>query len=162
MNVSTLLLWLFSAVLILAGLAGLILPVIPGPVILLAGLVLAAWAENFVFIGPVVITVLTLLALLAHALDFIAGAAGVKRFGASRAAAVGAAVGATVGMFFGFFGIVAGPFIGAVVGEMSVNREIRAIGLAGYGAWLGMIIGIAAKVAIGFSMVGIFLIARLW
>ncbi|MEZ4549232.1 MAG: DUF456 family protein [Desulfobacterales bacterium] len=58
---------------ILAGLAGLILPVIPGPVILLAGLVLAAWAENFVFIGPVVITVLTLLALLAHALDFIAG-----------------------------------------------------------------------------------------
>ncbi|MEZ4549231.1 MAG: DUF456 family protein [Desulfobacterales bacterium] len=71
-------------------------------------------------------------------------------------------MGATVGMFFGFFGIVAGPFIGAVVGEMSVNREIRAIGLAGYGAWLGMIIGIAAKVAIGFSMVGIFLIARLW
>jgi uncharacterized protein YqgC (DUF456 family) len=162
MDIGAAFLWLSAAVFILAGLAGLIVPVIPGPVVLLVGLVLAAWAESFVYIGPMIITVLTLLAFLAHFLDFIAGAAGVKRFGASRSAAVGAAFGAVVGMFFGFFGIIAGPFIGAVLGEMTVNRKIRAIGLAGYGAWLGMVIGIAAKVGIGFSMVGLFLIARLW
>ncbi len=162
MDFGAIALWFFSAVFMVAGLAGLIVPVIPGPVMLLAGLVLAAWAEQFVFIGPWIIAVLTVLALVAHALDFMAGAAGVKRFGASRSAAAGALIGATVGLFFGFFGIIAGPFIGAVIGEMSVRRDIRAIGIAGYGAWMGMVIGIAAKVAIGFSMIGIFVIARLW
>ena len=141
---------------------GLVIPVIPGPVLLLAGLAMAAWAENFVFVGPAILTILTLLAITAHVLDFIAGAMGAKRFGASRKAAFGAAIGAVVGMFFGLVGILAGPFIGAVIGELTVSKNIQTSGLAGIGAWMGMLIGIAAKVAIGFSMIGVFLLARLF
>lgn len=162
MDFATITLWLLSVLLTAIGLTGLIIPVIPGPILLLAGLVLAAWAENFAFIGPVIIIILTLLAVLAHALDFLAGAIGVKRFGASRKAAFGAAIGAVFGIFFGFIGILLGPFIGAIIGELTVNRNIQAAGLAGIGAWLGMIVGAAAKMAIGFSMVGIFIIARLF
>jgi len=87
---------------------------------------------------------------------------GVKRFGASRKAAIGAAIGAVFGIFFGFIGILIGPFIGAVIGELTVNKNIRTAGFAGIGAWMGMMVGAAAKAAIGFSMVGIFLIARLF
>lgn len=162
MDIGIVLLWTLSLIFIVTGLAGLILPVIPGPILLLTGLVLAAWAENFVFVGAFTIVILTVLATLAHVTDFIAGALGAKRFGASRQAAIGAAMGAMIGLFFGFMGIIAGPFIGAVVGELTVNKNIQAAGLAGVGAWLGMVIGTAAKAAIGFSMVGIFIIARLF
>lgn len=162
MDAGTIIIWISAGLFIIAGIAGLILPVLPGPVLLLTGLGLAAWAENFVFVGPVILTILAALAITAHALDFLAGAMGVKRFGASRTAATGAAVGAVFGMFFGFVGILAGPFIGAVIGELIAVKNIQTAGRAGIGAWLGILIGIAAKVAIGFSMIGIFVIARLF
>ena len=162
MDAGTILIWLLSALFTTIGLCGLIIPVIPGPILLLAGLILAAWAENFVFVGPIIITMLAILAVLAHALDFIAGAMGVKRFGASRKAAFGAAIGAVFGIFFGFMGILLGPFIGALIGELTVSKNIQTAGLAGIGAWLGMVAGAAAKMAIGFSMVGVFIIARLF
>ncbi len=162
MDIGLILLWTLAGIFIVAGLAGLILPVLPGPVLLLTGLILAAWAEHFVFVGGFTIALLTVLALLAHIIDFIAGALGVKRFGASRNAAIGATLGAIAGIFFGFIGILAGPFIGAVIGEFSARKNLQAAGLAGIGAWLGMLIGTAAKIAIGFSMVGVFVIARLF
>jgi uncharacterized protein YqgC (DUF456 family) len=161
MDAGTISLWMLSALFTVIGLCGLIVPVIPGPILLLIGLVLAAWAEHFVFIGPIIITILTLLAILAHTLDFLAGAMGVNRFGASRKAAFGAAIGAVFGIFFGFIGMLLGPFIGALIGELAVSKNIHTAGLAGIGAWLGMMVGAAAKMAIGFSMVGIFIIARL-
>jgi len=102
------------------------------------------------------------MAILAHALDFMAGALGVKRFGASRKAVFGAAMGAVFGLFFGFIGMLAGPFIGAIIGELTVSKNFQTAGLAGIGAWLGMIVGTAAKMAIGVSMVGVFIIARLF
>lgn len=162
MDAGTIILWIFSALFIITGLVGLIIPVIPGPIILLGGLVMAAWAENFFFVGPMIITILTILAILAHALDFLAGAMGVKRFGASRKAAFGAAMGAVFGIFFGFIGMLIGPFIGALIGELAVSKNIHTAGLAGIGAWLGMMVGAAAKMAIGFSMVGLFIFARLF
>jgi uncharacterized protein YqgC (DUF456 family) len=115
-----------------------------------------------VHVGAFTIAVLTILAILAYGIDFIAGALGAKHFGAGRQAVIGAAAGAVIGIFFGIIGIIVGPFIGAVVGELSVHNNLRAAGRAGVGTWLGMLIGTAAKAAIGFSMVGIFLIARLF
>lgn len=161
MDAETIALWTGAGVLTVAGIAGMVLPVLPGPVLLLAGLVMAAWAENFTYVGPVILSVLALLTILAHGLDFLAGSLGVKRYGASRRAAIGAAIGAFVGLFFGFIGVFLGPFIGAVVGELTVNRNIFGAGRAGIGAWLGILIGTAAKIAIGFSMIGLFVIARL-
>ena len=162
MDIGIILLWTMAGIFIVAGLAGLILPVLPGPVLLLTGLILAAWAEHFVFVGGFTIAILSILAVLAHIIDFIAGALGAKRVGASRQAVIGAAIGAVIGIFFGFIGVIIGPFIGAVIGELSAQKDLRAAGIAGVGVWLGMLVGTAAKVAIGFSMVGVFVIARLF
>ena len=65
-----------------------------------------------------------------------------------------------IGLFFGLIGVIIGPFIGAFIGEITVNSKVRKAGEAGMGAWLGMLIGTAAKIAIGFTMVGIYIFAR--
>jgi hypothetical protein len=160
MEAGIIIFWILAVVLVTAGVAGLVLPVIPGPPMIFAGLVMAAWAEEFSHVGGFIISVLAVLAIIAASVDFLAGAFGAKRFGASRRAMIGAAVGAFAGLFFGIPGIIAGPFIGAVIGELSAQNDFRSAGLAGIGAWLGLVIGAAAKVAIGFTMIGIFLIAR--
>ncbi len=158
-----LILWIIlSIILVLSGLAGLILPALPGPLLIFAGLLMAAWAEGFKYVGGITISILAFLAVLAYVADFVAGAFGAKRYGASRRAAVGAAIGAIAGLFFGFAGVILGPFAGAVIGEITAGRDLRAAGVAGFGAWVGMILGIAAKMALGFAMVGWFVIARIF
>jgi uncharacterized protein YqgC (DUF456 family) len=152
--------WFIAVLLVAAGIAGLIIPVLPGAPILFGGLFMAAWAENFSQVGWVTLIVLGVMAILTYAVDFLAGAFGAKRFGASRRAVVGAAIGALVGIFFGIPGVLLGPFIGAVLGEFSVRPDVRAAGMAGFGATLGLALGAAAKLALGFAMVGIFLIVR--
>ena len=156
------LLWVLSILLVAVGIAGLIIPVIPGAPLLFAGLFAAAWAENFSHVGWVTLTLLGVMAVLAYAVDFLAGAFGAKRFGASPRAVLGAAIGAIVGIFFGIAGVLLGPFIGSVLGELSVRSDVRAAGMAGFGATLGLALGAAAKLAIGFGMIGIFLVVRLF
>ena len=156
----TVILFILSAILVIAGIIGLISPVLPGQLLLLIGLILAAWAEDFVYVGFLTILVLVLLTVLAYVIDFLAGALGAKRFGASRRAAIGAVLGAIIGIFFGFIGVIIGPFIGAFIGQMLSRNDIKAAGMAGFGAWLGFIIGTAAKIAVGFSMIGIFIVVR--
>jgi uncharacterized protein YqgC (DUF456 family) len=152
--------WIIAVLLVAAGIAGLIIPVLPGAPILFGGLFMAAWAEDFSHVGWMTLIVLGVMAVLTYAVDFLAGAFGAKRFGASRRAVVGAAIGALVGIFFGIPGVLLGPFIGAVLCEFSVRPDVRAAGMAGFGATLGLALGAAAKLALGFAMVGIFLIVR--
>ncbi len=156
----SILLWVLAVVLILLGLFGFILPMLPGAPLLFAGLLLAAWAEDFVYVGGGTLAVLGVMALLTYAVDFLAGAVGAKRFGASNRAMVGAAIGAFVGLFFGLPGVLLGPFVGAVLGELSAQRNLQEAGRAGIGASLGLVLGVAAKLALGFAMLGVFLVAR--
>jgi len=160
MDIGIIILWMFAAIFVAAGIAGLILPVLPGPILIFAGLILAAWAEGFAHAGIVTIGILALLAILASAIDFLAGAFGAKRFGASKRAVAGAGIGTLAGIFFGIPGIIIGPFAGAVIGELTVKKDINAAGRAGIGAWLGLLLGVAAKAAIGFAMIGVFIIAQ--
>ncbi len=153
--------WVLVVVMVIAGMAGTVLPVIPGIPIVFAGLVLAAWVTDFVAVGWGTIGVLGALTVLAVTIDFLASAFGAKRLGASPRAFWGAAAGAVVGMFFGLSGIIVGPFAGAVVAEMSAGSGARQAGLSGYGVWLGMIVGTAAKISIGFLMIGIF-VTKYW
>ncbi len=156
-----LMLWLvLAAALILAGLAGLMLPVLPGAALLLAGFVIAAWAEDFRYVGVATLSLLTLLGCLIFAVDFVAGALGARRFGASPRAALGAALGAVAGLVFGPAGFFIGPFVGAVFGELSARRSLHQASLAGVGATLGLVFGVAAKLALALTMIGVFLIAR--
>jgi uncharacterized protein YqgC (DUF456 family) len=155
------LIWGLAGLLVAAGLVGAVLPLLPGPLLLFLGLLTAAWAEQFRYVGTRTLIVLGLLAAAAHAIDFIAGSVGAKRYGASPAAVFGAALGALVGIFFGLPGVLLGPFVGAVLGELASRGDLDAAGRAGIGATIGLILGTAAKLALGFAMIGIFVIVRL-
>ena len=153
-------LWILAVVLVLAGLAGTILPILPGPLLLFGGLFLAAWIEGFAEGGLLPLVILGLMMVWAFIIDFLASAWGVKGFGASKQACWGALLGAIVGIFFGLPGILLGPFMGAFLGEITAQPSVRRAGRAGLGAWLGFMVGTAAKVAIGLAMVGVFIAAR--
>jgi len=157
---TNILLWLPAVILVITGLAGLVFPALPGVLLLLAGLVVAAWAEDFAYVGWGTISILALFSVFAYGVDFLAGAMGAKRFGASKRAILGAALGGFIGIFFGLPGILLGPFLGSVLGELSVRRDLQAAGRAGVGAWLGLVVGAATKIAIAFTMLGIFALAR--
>jgi uncharacterized protein YqgC (DUF456 family) len=155
------LLWAAAAILIAGGLAGLVLPVLPGAPLLFGGILLAAWAEDFAYIGTGTLIAIGVLAALAIAADFVASAFGAKRYGASSRAVLGATIGAVVGLFFGLPGVLLGPFMGAVIGELTVRRDLSAAGRAGVGATIGLALGTAAKLALGFAMIGVGVVMRL-
>jgi uncharacterized protein YqgC (DUF456 family) len=158
---TTIVLWVASGVLIVIGALGLMLPILPGAPLIFIGALLAAWAENFAYLGPWSLTLLGILTVLAVTVDFIAGAFGARRFGASARAVTGATLGAIVGLFFGIVGVIVGPFVGAVVGELTVRRNLAAAGRAGIGAAIGLALGTAAKLAIAFAMIGVIIVMRL-
>jgi uncharacterized protein YqgC (DUF456 family) len=152
--------WSVAFLLVLAGLLGLILPAIPGTPLIFAGLLLAAWAENFAFVGLWSLLALAFIALLSYGVDFWATMFGARRFGASKRAAIGALIGALAGLFLGLPGVIFGPFIGAVIGELSAQRNLQQAARAGIGATIGFILGAALKMALAFAMIGIFLLER--
>jgi uncharacterized protein YqgC (DUF456 family) len=157
----TIVLWIAAGVLIVIGAVGLVLPVLPGAPLIFIGALLAAWAEDFEYLGTWSLVLLGALSALAVAVDFIASAFGAKRFGASGRAVAGATIGALVGIFFGPVGVLVGPFVGAVAGELTVRRNLAAAGRAGVGAALGLALGTAAKLAIAFAMIGWIVVMRL-
>lgn len=154
------LLWLLAGVLVLAGLAGLVVPAMPGAVLVFAGLLLAAWTEDFVHVGSWTLIALGVMAALTYILDLVAPALGARRFGASPRAIAGATIGAVVGIFFGIPGILLGPFLGAVIGQLTVRSDLRLAASAGVGAFIGFLLATAGKLALGFAMVGLFLLVR--
>ena len=150
--------WILAGVMIIGGLLGTFLPLLPGIWMMFAGMALVAWQGNFQPIGYMTLSILFFLALLAHIVDYMAGALGAKKFGASRYAVIGAFIGALVGIFMGFIGVIIFPFIGAVLGELLAARSIEQATKAGIGTWLGLLIGLVFKIAIAFTMLGIFAI----
>ena len=153
--------WLLAAVFIAVGFAGLVLPILPGIPLVFAGLVLLAWAENFVHVGWATLALLGVLALASYGVDFLAAALGARKFGASSRAIWGAAIGALVGIFFGLPGLLLGPFLGAVAGEFSGTASLQKAMHAGVGATLGLLFGALLKIALAFAMVGVFVLDRL-
>jgi uncharacterized protein len=157
---SALALWLIAVPLVLAGIAGLILPAIPGAPLIFIGLIVAAWAEGFAYVGPWTIAALAILTLLSLGVDLWATMFGAKKFGASKRAVIGAVIGAIGGLFLGVPGVLFGPFIGAVVGEISSRRSLEQATRAGLGATLGLILGAAVKLALALTMIGLFIAVR--
>ena len=99
--------------------------------------------------------------VVAFSADFVASALGAKKLGASPRGILGATIGAVVGIFFGLPGLVLGPFLGAVAGELSARRELLHAGRAGLGTWVGIVLGSVAKLTLAFLMVGVFATAWL-
>lgn len=158
---NVILLWVLALVFVLIGFAGLVLPALPGIPLIYAGLVVAAWAEDFAFVGWITLLILGLLALISYGIDFAATAMGAKKFGASPRALWGAALGTLIGIFFGLPGIIIGPFAGALIAELTHKNDMQAATKAGIGATLGLLFGAVLKIALAFTMLGVFVIARL-
>lgn len=158
----SIILFILGAILILAGLAGVVLPALPGVPLMLAGMLLVAWGDGFTHLGTPTLVVLGALTVLAMLLDLIAGLLGAKRVGASRIALAGAALGTLIGLFFGLPGIVLGPFLGAFAGELWHSRHGGRATRVGLATWVGLLLGTIAKLGIAFLMLGIFLFALLF
>ena len=156
------LLWVLSLILVGVGMAGILVPGLPGTPLVFGGLLLAAWADGFQSVGAGTVILLAVLTMLAFAVDFISGSLGAKRAGASREAVIGAALGTLVGIFFGFVGVVFGPFVGAVLGEFMARRNLEQAGRAGVATWVGFLLGIGVKLVLCFAMVGIFIMAYIF
>ncbi len=156
------LLWLLAFVLVVTGVAGLVLPALPGAPLLFGGLYLAAWAEGFQFVGTKTLVLLGVIAGVTYLVDFAASAWGAKKYGASRRAVVGAVMGAVIGIFFGLPGILFGPFFGAVVGQLAEEGNLEKASRVGFGTWIGLLVATAIKLAAAFTMIGVFLVVRFW
>jgi hypothetical protein len=160
------LLWTLCAVLIVAGLAGTVLPALPGTALVLGGIVLGAWIDDFTRVGPGMLSVIAVLAVVAWVLDYVAGLLGARKAGASRLALIGAAVGTVAGLLMGLVGVLFMPLVGAALGEWWARRDQAQAGQqavrVGVATWLGLMAGLLAKVVIACVMVGLFLVALVW
>lgn len=156
----SLLLWMLAVILVITGFAGLVLPALPGIALIFCALVTAAWAEHFAYVGWKTITFLAILALFGGLVDLFSGIVGAKKFGAGRYALIGAAIGAVCGLFFGIPGIVAGPFFGALLGELIARRGFKDASISAIGTWIGLVAGSAMKIAIAFTMLALFILVR--
>ena len=154
-------LWIVAVILVVVGLAGIVLPALPGTMLILAGLNLAAWADDFTRVGPAMLILIGVIGAASYGVDFVAAVLGAKHMGASKRAMVGAGLGTLLGLFFGFVGVIVGPLVGAVIGELTQHRDWKRAGKAGLAAWLGFAIGTAVKVAMAFAMLGLFVAAYL-
>jgi uncharacterized protein len=154
--------WALSIALILIGLAGVVLPVLPGVPLMFVGMLVAGWIDDFQRIGWITLTILGVLTALAVIVDFAASVLGVKRVGASALAMWGAFIGTIVGLFFGLPGLLFGPFVGAVIGEFATHGGIEQAGRVGIATWLGLLFGTLAKIAIACAMLGVFALAFLF
>ena len=162
MTDQSMLLWIIGVILTVIGLAGLLLPVVPGAPLLFLGLLFGAWAEDFRYIGVWTLLLLAGMAALTYVVEVAASLLGVKKYGGSHRAMAGALFGGIVGLFFGIPGILFGPFLGAVGGELSLQRSLDQASRAGWGTVVGLAIGVAGKLAIGIAMIGLFLVIRLF
>jgi len=154
------LLWLLVVVLVVVGIAGVVFPALPGPPFVFVGLVLAAWIDDFQRVSTFpTLAILGVLTVFTVVVDVLATALGAKRVGASGKALWGAAIGTVVGIFFGLPGLVLGPFLGAAIGQFISHGDLLHAGKVGVGTWLGILIGAALKVALVFTMLGVFIAA---
>lgn len=157
----TTLLWVLAVAMIAVGVVGTVLPVLPGVVLVFGGIALAAWIDDFARISGWTVGVLAVLAAIGFAVDYVAGALSAQRAGATRLGLLGAALGTLAGVVTGLWGLVFMPLAGAAIGEFIAHRDALRAGRVGVATWIGMLAGAVVKLAIVFTMVGVFVAALL-
>ena len=108
------------------------------------------------------LVLLGVLVVLALIVDFAATALGAKKVGASKKAIAGSVAGTFVGLFFGLPGLLLGPFVGAVLGELAAQRYLDQATRVGIATWVGLLLGTIAKLALSLTMLGVFAISYFW
>jgi hypothetical protein len=157
----TSILWVVAVLLVVAGAVGTVLPALPGVPLIFVGVLLAAWAEDFQRIGGWTLAVLAVLTAIGVIVDYAAASMSARRAGASPDGIVGAAIGSVAGIFTGLWGLVFMPLVGAAIGELIAHRDALRAGKVGAATWLGLLVGTAIKIAVAFTMIGVFVAAAL-
>ena len=151
-----------AAIMLIVGLAGAVVPMLPGIPLIFGGLWIMAAADHYRHVGSGWLIAIACVATLGLALDFAAAALGAKRVGASGQAIAGALIGTVVGIFLGIPGLILGPFLGALIGELAAGRSLQRSAHVGFATWIGLIFGTVAKVATSIMMVVLFAAAWWW
>ena len=153
-------LWIVSLILMAIGLAGTVIPGLPGTALVLAGIALFTLGTGFELIGPIQFGLMVLLGLVGIGLDLVGNLVGARRFGASRRGLIGALLGLIPGLFLaGPFGLVLGPLFGAILFELLGGRELRSALRSGAGVVVGYLFGALAEIIIALILVGWFLVS---
>jgi len=145
-----------------AGLLGTILPVLPGAILIYAGFILYGIMTGFRALNATFFLLQGLVLIIVFLVDFVSSAAGTKVFKGSKQSAFGAAAGTIAGLIaLGPLGIIVGPFLGAVVVELLVNKDIRQAVNVGFGTVIGVLGGTIAKLIIEAIMI-IYFFTTIW
>ena len=155
-------LYVLAALLIAGGMAGAVLPTLPGIPMIFGGIWLVAAVDHYRHLGMWWLLIIGALGSVGVIVDFIASALGARRVGASRLALWGASLGTLIGMFFGVPGLLFGPFVGALLGELASGNSVLRSAHVGVGTWLGLLFGTLLKLVISFVMIGLFGLALLF
>jgi uncharacterized protein YqgC (DUF456 family) len=148
--------------LIALGLAGAIVPTVPGIPLIFIGIWMIAGIDHYHHLGHGWLIGIAVVGAVGLTIDLLAGVLGVKRVGASRQAVAGALLGTAVGLFFGLPGLLLGPFLGAVLGELAAGSSVLRSTNVGIGAWLGLLFGTMIKLVSSLTMVALLAVAWWW
>ncbi|WP_267222123.1 DUF456 domain-containing protein [Dyella silvae] len=154
-------LYVLAALLIVGGLAGNILPALPGIPMIFGGIWLVAALDQYRHLGVWWLLIIGALGVIGVAMDFVSASLGAKRVGASKLAVSGTALGTLIGMFFGIPGLLIGPFAGALIGELLSGTSVLRSAHVGVATWLGLLFGTLVKLVLSFLMIGLFGLALL-
>jgi len=153
---------IIGGLLIILGIAGSVLPILPGPSLGLFGLLLLALVKHFTPpLTPTLIAIMAILTFVATGLDYITPIIGAKRYGASKWGVWGSVAGMAIGIFFSPLGMFLGAFIGAVVAEWLVQKEKGKALKAGWGVFIGTVFGAVLKLAVS-GLMAYYFIRGLW
>ena len=147
---------LVAILLVVIGIAGTILPMLPGVPLVYAGLLLAAWHDSFDKVSILTMVIIGSIALLAWAVDFVASLMTAKKVGASKYALWGAGIGALLGILGGIPGLIIGPAIGAIIGELITHKDVSKATTVGIAAGLGFVLALAVKIVLALTMLAVF------
>jgi uncharacterized protein len=156
------LMWLLAIVLMIVGLVGTVLPALPGVILVLAGVIVGAWIDDFTKVPVWIVVLIGVIAVVAWVTDYVATVLGAKKAGASKLALLGAAIGTLLGILMGLIGLLFMPLVGAALGQYLSERNSKNAAKVGIATWLGLLVGTVIKIALVFMMLGIFWVSYFW
>lgn len=155
----SILLWIIAIALIVIGLAGTIIPALPGLPMIFFGAWLIGYIDDYQLVGVTPIVTIGILTVIGLIVDWVGQSLGAKKAGATKLGIIGSMIGTFVGIFTGLWGLLFMPLIGAAIGEFIDHQDMIKSGKVGIATWLGMIIGTVVKLGLAFTMVGIIIAA---
>jgi uncharacterized protein len=148
--------WILAIGLMAVGLIGTVLPAVPGVILVLAGVIVGAWIDDFTKVPVWTVVLIGVLAVIAWVTDYVATLLGAKKAGASTLALIGAAIGTVLGIFMGLIGLLFMPLVGAALGQYLSEKNTKNAAKVGIATWIGLLVGTVVKIALVFMMLGIF------